>query len=195
MEARRAAGLESAWLLYVPAARNPLKDASPRASDENRLAMLELALQSVPQSTIWDDELARAKHSNGPSYTVDSLRRLRACLDHPVVLHLLLGDDQARSFHRWREPREIIELARPIVMLRETDQNSFAFSMKENLFWSAAELKTWEKSVVRISRRDISSTRVRELLAATGGKDSPELAQSLSPAVFDYVRRNHLYGC
>lgn len=195
MEARRAAGLESAWLLYVPAARNPLKDASPRASDENRLAMLELALQSVPQSTIWDDELARAKHSNGPSYTVDSLRRLRACLDHPVVLHLLLGDDQARWFHLWREPREIIELARPIVMLRETDQNSFASSMKETLFWSAAELKTWEKSVVRISRRDISSTRVRELLAATGRKDSPELAQSLSPAVLDYVRRNHLYGC
>ncbi|MBX3390316.1 MAG: nicotinate-nicotinamide nucleotide adenylyltransferase [Phycisphaeraceae bacterium] len=195
VEARSAVNLDSAWLIYVPAAQNPLKDSLPRAGDANRLAMLELAIEPVLQSAIWDDELARARFSGGPSYTVDSLRRLRTCLSRPLNLRLLLGSDQALSFHRWRDPREILELARPIVMLRGADALSFLSSMKQNLFWSESELGIWEESIVPISRSNISSTRVRDLLRSARGKETPELAESLSPAVLDYIRRNHLYRC
>lgn len=156
--------------------------------------MLELAIGSVPQSAIWDDELARARFSGGPSYTIDSLRRLRACLARPVDLRLLLGSDQALSFHRWREPREILAIARPIVMLRDAESAGFAAAIRQTRYWSQPELQAWDSSIVPISRLDISSTRVRDLLAASKTENNPELAASLSPAVLEYVRRNHLYG-
>src|SRR3954463_12353114 len=46
---------EDAWLLYVPAARNPLKAWGPEAPEHDRLEMLRLLLAAEPdaRSSIW----------------------------------------------------------------------------------------------------------------------------------------------
>lgn len=197
VEARAAAALDSSWLLFIPAARSPLKDLSPRASDNDRLAMLELAIEAIPQSSIWDDELARSRLSHAPSYTIDTLHRLLQCIAKPPArppkLRLLLGTDQALAFHRWREPREILKLAPPLVMLRGTDASPFLEALKQTSFWTERELQIWANSIVSISRSDISSTRVRSLLEAGSEAASAELASCIAPAVLHYIQTRGLY--
>ena len=96
--------------LFIPAYRAPLKE-DHRASPEDRLAMLRLALEGEDYH-IDDTEIRRG----GTSYTVDTLRELRAKKgDRPW---LLIGSDTALSLHRWREPEEVVRLARLLIVDR-----------------------------------------------------------------------------
>ncbi len=71
-----------AWLLYVPAARNPLKAHGPEASDADRLQMLRLLIADqaagvqAARVAIWTDELDRSRQAPGPTYTIDTVERL-----------------------------------------------------------------------------------------------------------------------
>src|SRR5512140_903779 len=64
-----------AWLLYIPAARNPLKDHGPEASDNDRVRMLKmliaehLATSGEGRVGVWNDECERARVNPGPTYT------------------------------------------------------------------------------------------------------------------------------
>ena len=91
----------------VVARSQPLKPAGHVASPEDRGAMLELALEGDERLRADTRELTR----DGPSYTVDTLRALRA--ERPgAELVLLLGSDAAAELPRWREPETIRSLCR-----------------------------------------------------------------------------------
>ena len=100
-------------VIYVPARVSPLKTRA--ATDpRHRIAMLALALAGHPAWPIWLGELDREP----PSYTVDTLRTLSQ--ENPGdELWLLLGTDTLAGFDRWREPEEIVRLARLAAFLRE----------------------------------------------------------------------------
>ncbi|HZW06641.1 MAG TPA: adenylyltransferase/cytidyltransferase family protein, partial [Phycisphaerales bacterium] len=65
------------WVLYVPAARSPHKGSGPSATDAQRVEMLSLAVSHLPRFAVWSDELDRSIPGH-PSYTVETLRRLRS---------------------------------------------------------------------------------------------------------------------
>lgn len=191
--ARSGAHLADACLLFVPASRSPFKADSPRAGDEDRVAMLKLALANVPRALIWTDELDRARNSNAPSYTVETLERLRNVLAPDIALRLLIGADQAASFHKWREPRKVLSLALPLVMLRGSDSSTLLNSLRVAGFWTKRELETWASAVVPTPLSPISSTLVRDLLAAQNPTAEAELTSCLDPAVLKYIRSRRLY--
>lgn len=191
--ARAAAKLDDACLLYVPAARSPFKTDSPLASDADRIAMLNLATTNVPNASVWTDEIDRARATNSPSYTIDTLQRLRASIAPAVGMRLLIGADQAASFHKWRDPRTILSLAPALVMLRGSDSATLLNSLKAVGFWNPQELATWSASVVPTPLSPISSTQLRDLLAAAGPASEHELAECLDPAVLQYIRSRGLY--
>lgn len=190
--ARTAAHLDDACLLYVPAARSPFKADAPRASDADRIAMLKLAIADIPISSLWTDEIDRAHATHSPSYTIDTLHRLRSLVAPTVQLRLLLGADQAASFHKWREPRAILSLAPPLVILRGSDSDTLASSLKASGFWNAQELEAWSASVVAIPLSPISSTLIRESLASPDPSKT-DLTEQLDPAVLRYIQFKGLY--
>ena len=99
-------------VVVVPAYCSPFKSGSS-ASAADRLKMVELAFGSVPGVQVDDLEIKRG----GPSYTVQTLRTLGE--QNPgKALCLVLGADNASGFFRWREPEEILHLARVIVLGR-----------------------------------------------------------------------------
>lgn len=98
-------------ILFVPAARPPHK-RTPVASFAHRLAMLELAVSNWPGLEICSLEARRP----GPSYTVDTLRELRA--SYRDSLYLIVGYDQYQEMSTWHEPHEISRLARIVVASR-----------------------------------------------------------------------------
>jgi len=94
----------------MPAALPPHR-AAPGASDQQRLAMLRLAIGTESQLRVDDRELQR----NGPSFTVLTLRECVAAGQRPV---LILGWDAFCGLPGWREPEAIMMLAILIVVPR-----------------------------------------------------------------------------
>ena len=187
---------QAAWLVIVPAARSPHKQQGPRASDADRLAMLTSALRDADRAAIWTDELDRAGDST-PSYMVTTLER--AALVAPAArLRLLIGADQAASFHRWREPRRIIELAEPAVILRAPalTPEDLRCILAEAGAWSDAEIERWLGRVLPMTSIDASATEARDLLEqneSTSGNRS-RLQEVLDERVLDYIVARGLYG-
>lgn len=98
---------------FVPVRQQPLKPAGHGASAEHRLAMVGLGVADNPRFVVDRRELGRA----GPSYTVDTLRELRAESSQDQ-LFLLIGADAASEFPGWHEAERIPSLATVVVLTR-----------------------------------------------------------------------------
>lgn len=190
--AARDAAVPDAWLVLVPAARSPHKDTAPSASNEDRLAMLGLAVRAVPRAVVWTDELDRAS-AGQPSYMIQTIRRLGSLWPHPPALRLLIGADQAIAFDRWRDARALIQLAEPLVLLREPIDTEAALidRLAATGAWSKAELDQWGRWIAPVGTIPASATQVRAALA--GGGPDAELEPLLDPAVLSYIRAHQLY--
>lgn len=179
-------------ILYVPAAWSPLKSGAPPTPAHHRVAMLRLA--AGPGAFVWEDEIRRFEVTGGPSYTVDTLRRLWAsrCINH-LSLYLLMGADQALQFHRWREHRAILELARPVVLLREPCRTpeSLRAALLHTGAWTPEEARRWAAwCVPGVEQIDVSSTAIRTAIAA-GAR--PQDVPGLHPDVAEYIEEHGLY--
>ncbi|MFZ2413126.1 MAG: nicotinate (nicotinamide) nucleotide adenylyltransferase [Candidatus Cryosericum sp.] len=93
-------------LVLIPTGRpNPDFGKCLSGSDTDRMAMLRLAFDGVPDVIISDVELGREPR---PSYFVDTLEDLRPSLglEKPA---LLLGEDQLFSFPQWHRYEDILD--------------------------------------------------------------------------------------
>lgn len=189
VEARELAGLQDAWLVYVPAARSPHKERGPVFSDVQRAELLRLALEGVERVAIWTDELDRAgaqaggKAGGQATYTIDTLRRLER-LRPSARLRLAIGADQALALHRWREPRELVRVAPPLIMGRggvESSRENLITQLRGVGFWSEEELNKLASGVVAVRPVTASATAIRAALAA-GGLDA-ETRDMVPPGV------------
>ncbi|HMS78409.1 MAG TPA: nicotinate (nicotinamide) nucleotide adenylyltransferase, partial [Burkholderiaceae bacterium] len=116
-----ARAARDAWALdevrLMPTGRSWQK-AAGGASAAQRLEMVRLALDGVAagERLALDDREVRR---DGPTYTVDTLRALRAELGPDVMLVLVLGSDQLRNLHTWHRWRELFEHAHVVATQRE----------------------------------------------------------------------------
>lgn len=188
LRAREAYGAE--WLVYVPAAQSPHKADAPGASGEDRVAMLEAAVGDAAGVIVSRVEIDAPV---GPSYTVRTLERVRSALGDAREVRLLIGADQAVSFHRWREFERVMALAEPLVMLRSPDETRDSLLASMRPHWEGAALEAWGERVVDVPVLDVSATRVRELLER-GAIDSAELGVLLPREVIGVIRARGLYG-
>jgi nicotinate-nucleotide adenylyltransferase len=186
----RARDLLGGWLVFVPASKSPLKSEAA-APDADRLAMLRLAIADLDRALVWTDELDRSRPGE-PSYWIDTLRRAREILPSGADLRFFIGADQAVQFHRWRAPREILEAADPVVVLRPpwTERNQLLAAITATGAWTAEELDRWSRSILEGPCLPANSTAIREAL-----REHPDSSGSLDldPKVADYIRRHHLY--
>jgi nicotinate-nucleotide adenylyltransferase len=118
-ELREAHGLDHVRL--VPSAVPPHK-RGPVAPAAHRLRMVERAVAGQPGLRAWDVELRR----DGPSYSVDTLRALRAELGASRRIVFALGWDAFTEFHTWREHTEIFALCDVVVVTRPPHPASLA---------------------------------------------------------------------
>lgn len=180
-EAAQELGL--ARVILVPAARAPHKPSGTCASAADRLAMLMLAIRGRERLDVSDTEVRR----QGTSYTVDTLRELRAELGTAARLHLLLGTDALRELHTWWKIDEIFRLAEPAVLERPGEPAAD---------WQALGRLLPEDIVRRVRARvvplrrgvEVASSDVRKRLAA--GESVEGL---VPPEVERYIRERSLY--
>ena len=101
-------------VLFVPAGQPWLKAGQPLTAAVHRLRMVELATADNPHFEALRWEVARP----GPSYTVDTLERLRAETGEDAEMHFILGLDALADFPRWKDPERILQLANLAVVPR-----------------------------------------------------------------------------
>jgi nicotinate-nucleotide adenylyltransferase len=134
-------------VLWIPAAVHPFKRAAVAAPPQARLEMVRAAVAGDERFEACDLELRR----QGPSYTVTTLRELHA--RHPgAELFFLTGADNLRDLPKWREPEEVVRLARLVVVSRRGE------GVPAGLPYPAV--------AVPVTRVDVSSTELRRRAAA-----------------------------
>lgn len=111
--ARSARDRFGATVHLMPAADPPHR-AAPGASATHRARMLELAVAGERGLVVDRRELAR----EGRSYTVDTLRALRAEIGDAAPVALLVGGDSFLGLPQWKHWRELFDLAHFIVAER-----------------------------------------------------------------------------
>jgi nicotinate-nucleotide adenylyltransferase len=111
-------GLERVY--FVPADVQPLKAQQRVTNFYHRFAMLALALQDearfVP-SLLESPEMVRASGAT-MSYTVDTIRRMRARLESGTRLYFLIGMDAFQHIAKWRAPVELLRSAEFVIASR-----------------------------------------------------------------------------
>lgn len=144
---------------FVPAAIPPHKQDQGRAADEHRVEMLKLAIGGNPHFAVWDVELQRG----GVSYTVDTLRDLRA--EQPNdELFFLMGADSLFDLPNWREPAEICKIA-TVTVVDRPGSREVDFDVLRDVV-TADRIEHFKKNVVSMPQLDISSSGIRDRIAS-----------------------------
>ena len=165
----------------VPPHRDP-----PQGSPEQRLELLRLAVADEPALDIDTRELGR----EGPSYMVDTLESLRAEKGEKSLC-LALGMDALLGLQSWYRWREIAKLCHLVVMQRPgrqwPKQGALADLVSKARTGALRQLHERPAGCifgVPVTQMAVSSTRIRELLAA--GKSPRYL---LPAAVFIRIKQ------
>ncbi len=164
-------------VLFIPTNIPPHK-ALPEnaASPEDRCEMVRLLIENENWAKLDTMEIERG----GASYTVDTLRALRARGEND--LYLIVGTDMLMTFDKiWKEPREILRLSTLAVCARESDD-------WEKLETKAKELGNVFNARIQLVKGEcvtISSTELRN----GGGLD-----RFTNRKLADYIRERRLYG-
>jgi len=95
--------LELTEVLLVPAPRPWMKEGSVRASAEDRLAMIELAIKGRPGLRASRVDVDRP----GQTYSIDTVGDLARQLGPGADLYFIVGADTLGEMAEWREPERI----------------------------------------------------------------------------------------
>jgi nicotinate-nucleotide adenylyltransferase len=176
-----AAELLDAEVHLLPANVPPHRPA-PIAGASERVALLRAALTGQARLVLDTRELAR----RGPSYTVDTLRELRAEQGgRPLIL--LLGADAFAGLPSWHAWHALFDLAhigvlsRPGVVATPSPELLAAIAARRTADPAALRASPSGRVIdLAVTPLEVSATRIRELLAA--GRDPRYL---LPAGVFD----------
>ena len=179
-EAGERVGLDT--VLFVPAGEQWLKEGQDVAPATHRLAMTHLLVGAEATFAVSDVEVTRP----GPSYTVDTLRILREKSPPDTEFFFILGEDAVADLPRWHRPQELVTLCEFIAMPRMSQAG------RPDLTAAYAAIPGLRERVNILEdapRMDISSSRVRQLLAS--GSD---LSGVVPNPVVKYITAHRLYG-
>ncbi len=184
--------LDLAEVLWLPAGRPPHRHV-PRGAVADRLEMVRLAIAGNPRFSLDDAET----RTDGPSYTVTTLERLRAARGaRPLVL--LLGSDAFLGLPTWHRWTALFELAHVAVATRpgfelaaEALPRELAAACASRLGSDPAALKSAPVGRIvqfAMTPLTISASLVRARLAA-----GLSVRYLLPDPVREYIDRQHLY--
>ena len=158
-------------ILFIPSFVSPHKTDINSAKPEHRLAMIKLATENIVFFDYDDYEIKKG----GISYTIDTLREFKMRFNE---IEIIIGYDNIFKFHTWKEPDEIMKLAKVIVLKRKS---SHPFTLEDK----------YVKAAVFVETRgiEISATDIRKRV----NKGKP-IHYLVPEKVKEYIYNFNLYG-
>jgi nicotinate-nucleotide adenylyltransferase len=165
--------LALARLIWMPVGQAWQKTSSHAAADD-RLAMLQLAIEGEPRFEVSGLEIRRA----GPSYTIDTVIALQAQTPG-ADWFLVIGQDQYAGLPTWHRWKELLQLVTIAVAGREGREPE-----------APTALQALPHAMVRLPLPAmlISSTAVRARVRA-----GESIADLVPAPVASYIERKGLY--
>ncbi len=173
--------LDQVWMVVSP--QNPLKDKKTLLADYHRLALVRVGIEDNPQLRASDIEFKLPK----PSYTVTTLAYLKEKYpEHEFAL--IMGEDNLRTLHKWKNYEEIIDnhrlyvYPRAMTMQEEEELLSIGKSARDSVV---------HKNVVMcddVPVMKISSSYIRKSI-----KEGKDVKYLLTDPVFKYVDEMNFY--
>ncbi|MFP3916965.1 nicotinate-nucleotide adenylyltransferase [Lysinibacillus telephonicus] len=153
---------------FMPNAIAPHKQLVDDATMENRLRMVEIAIEPYDHFTIETIEL----ELGGISYTYQTMKEL--CEREPdVQFYFIIGGDMIDSLHTWYKVDELVKIVEFVGLKRPGTQSA----------------STYDVTMVEAPEIDLSSTLIRKRL-----KNGGTLKFLLPEGVEEYIRKEGLYG-
>ena len=161
-------------LIFVPANISPAKKGKIISSTKKRLDMLNMALIGNDNFEISDFEI----NKGDISYTIDTLTEFSENRNlAKKYLYFLMGSDTLREFHKWKDPKKIINLCNIIVAIRP------GFTPSDIPQWILDEVH-----FANIPQFEISSTNIR-----ARWRDGKTIRYMVPKDVWKYINKNGLY--
>ncbi len=172
--------LDQVWLVVSP--QNPLKNKASLLEDYHRLAIVRIAVEGNTKLKASDIEFDLPK----PSYTSTTLAYIKE--KHPnYTFSLIMGEDNLRTFHKWKNYGEIINNHHLYIYPRAlTEQERLEQAEETSLppiFDNHPNITLCNAPVMKVS-----SSFIRDAI-----KDKKDVQYLLSEPVFKYVTEMHFY--
>ena len=169
-------------IVFIPAGHPPHKPGYSVTPAEHRVAMLELAIASNPHFAISLVDVERS----GPSYTVETVRRLREEWGTNVALYFVIGWDSLEELHLWYDPVGILEQLTYLVAVRRpgyAEEPGYTEHLEARLPGIKQRLL-----VIPVPQLAISATELRQRVA-----EGRPIKYQTPESVEHYIAKHDLY--
>jgi nicotinate-nucleotide adenylyltransferase len=161
---------------FIPTGRPWMKEDEDVSAAEHRYLMVVIATASNPRFSVSRLEIER----EGPTYTVDTLKELRAERGDDVELFFITGADAMLEIFQWKSADEAFELANFIAATRP------GYDLAA--FERGAPTSHPQVSVMTIPALAISSTDIRDRV-----RDGRPIRYLVPEGVQTYIEKAGLY--
>lgn len=163
--------LDEIWMVITP--MSPFKQKKTLLSNHHRLAMVNIATENYPKIKSCNIEFDLPQ----PNYTIDTLVRLEE--KYPQhSFSLLMGEDNIKSFHKWKNYEIILKNYQLYVYPRISKEKE----MHESLV-NHSKIQKVQAPIV-----EISSTFIRNAI-----KQSKDVRIMLQDDVWKYIDEMNFY--
>lgn len=174
--------LDQVWLIVSP--QNPLKKKSSLLEDYHRLAIVKVAIDDNLKLRASDIEFNMPR----PSYTSDTLAYIQE--KHPENnFHLIMGEDNLRTFHKWKNFEHILEnhkiyvYPRVLTIQEEMEVEEIGY-LPENNLQKHKNIELCDDAPIM----KVSSSFIRQAI-----KDGNDVRYLLTDPVHKYVEEMNFY--
>ncbi len=157
-------------IIFIPCNISPHKKENHAENSRHRYEMIRSALQEVKGFEVSDFEI----NKGGISYTVDTLKKFRKEFSE---IELIIGFDNLLKFDSWKDPDEVLKLAKLVVMKRKIDR----VPKEKNKYYDKA-------IIVNTPLIEINATEIRQRV-----KDGLPIDFLVPETVKEYIYNFKLY--
>jgi len=156
---------------FIPCYKNPLKKEPTKT--EHRKKMIEIAIKKKENFELNEIELNK-KETN---YTLETVKELKKEFpEHKFCF--IIAAKALDDFHKWKNPEELLK------------EIEFIIVSVENALELPLEIQEVNPKKLKPTKHsDVSSTVIRKRI-----KEGKSVSGLLPEKVFDYIKKNHLYG-
>ncbi|MEE0954694.1 MAG: nicotinate-nucleotide adenylyltransferase [Eubacterium sp.] len=167
-------------IYFMPAGNPPhKKERLGRATDEQRIRMVQLAIRSNPNFRLSLVEM----NDQGYTYTYKTLQKLRTAYPENDY-YFIIGADSLQDFHEWMEPQKIADQCHIVAATR----NQMPPEEFDRLLETQKKRFRGDFLKLDTPNLDISSKHLRKMV-----REGESIRYYVRDEVMDYIQENGLY--
>lgn len=182
-------------ILFVPTYIPPHKEILEKNSAQQRFEMVKSFCDSVPNN-IFEVETCEIDRK-GISYTIDTLEYIIEKYKNVISQKpaLLMGEEIAAEFEKWKEPKKISEISQITIFPRNQIQSSLNYKNKPSGNYKGDFNVKFDKNafkfpcvILESPVVSVSSTEIRNRVA-----ENKSFEYLVPKSVYEYIINNKLY--